>query len=485
MKTQKDVMMSNTYGNFIGGKWAEAGQTIESINPSDSRDIIGLYASASVAQMEDAVAAARHALPAWSATTTQQRSDILGKVSAEILASKEALGELVSREAGKTRAEGQGEVVRAAQVFNFFSGEAIRYGGENVPSTRENIGIQISRDPVGVVVAITPWNFPIAIPAWKLAPALAFGNTAVIKPSEFTPGVAVALIKIMERCGVPAGVVNLVNGTGAAAADGLLKHIDAVSFTGSVATGHNVAQAAVSRMIRVQLEMGGKNPLVVMDDADLDVAVECALNGAFFSAGQRCTASSRLIVTEKIHDQFIDALQKRMRTIKVGPALAADTTIGPVINQQQLDKIIKYVDIGKREGGNLLQGGMQIDSSTPGFYMAPTLFTETDNTMRINREEVFGPFASVIRVRDYEEALFTANDTDFGLSSGICTTSLKYANHFRLNIKSGLTMINLPTAGLDYHVPFGGVKGSSYGQREQGQYAVDFYTNIKTAYIGY
>jgi len=477
--------MSNTYGNFIGGKWVEADQTIESINPSDTRDIIGVYANASVAQMEDAVAAARHSLPAWSATTTQQRSDILGKVSAEILASKEALGELVSRESGKTRAEGQGEVVRAAQVFNFFSGEAIRYGGENVPSTRENIGIQISRDPVGVVVAITPWNFPIAIPAWKLAPALAFGNTAVLKPSEFTPGVAVALIKIMERCGVPAGVVNLVNGTGAAAADGLLKHIDAVSFTGSVATGHKVAQAAVSRMIRVQLEMGGKNPLVVMDDADLDVAVECALNGAFFSAGQRCTASSRLIVTEKIHDQFIDALQKRMRAIKVGPALAADTTIGPVINQQQLDKIIKYVDIGKREGGNLLQGGMQIDSSTPGFYMAPTLFTETGNTMRINREEVFGPFASIIRVRDYEEALFTANDTDFGLSSGICTTSLKYANHFRLNIKSGLTMINLPTAGLDYHVPFGGVKGSSYGQREQGQYAVDFYTNIKTAYIGY
>lgn len=477
--------MSKQFGNFIDGAWVDGEQVIENINPSDTRDVIGSYASASAEQMKAAVAGARRALPEWSATTTQFRSDILARVAAEMSARKEELGELVSREAGKTRAEGQGEVMRAAQIFHFFSGEAVRYGGENLPSTRPNIGIQISRDPVGVVAAITPWNFPIAIPAWKLAPALAFGNTTVLKPSEFTPAIAVELMKILERSGAPAGVVNLVNGTGAAAAQGLLQGIDAVSFTGSVATGHKVAQAAVSRMIRVQLEMGGKNPLVVLDDADLDVAVECALNGAFYSAGQRCTASSRLIVAENIHDRFVDALQKRMQAIKVGPALAADTTIGPVINQSQLDKILEYVDIGKKEGASLLQGGKQLEAATPGYYMAPTLFTETANSMRINREEVFGPFASVIRVRDYEEALSVANDTDFGLSSGICTTSLKHANHFRLNIRSGLTMINLPTAGLDYHVPFGGVKGSSYGQREQGQYAVDFYTNTKTAYVGY
>lgn len=477
--------MSKQFGNFIDGAWVDSDQTIENINPSDTRDVVGVYASASAEQMRAAVAAARRALPEWAATTTQFRSDILARVAVELSARKEELGELVSREAGKTRAEGLGEVMRAAQIFHFFSGEAVRYGGENLPSTRPNIGIQISRDPVGVVAAITPWNFPIAIPAWKLAPALAFGNTAVLKPSEFTPAICLELMKILERSGAPAGVVNLVNGTGGAAAQGLLQDIDAVSFTGSVATGHKVAQAAVSRMIRVQLEMGGKNPLVVLDDADLDVAVECALNGAFYSAGQRCTASSRLIVAENIHDRFVGALQKRMQAIKVGPALTADTVIGPVINQSQLDKILQYVDIGKNEGGKLIQGGSQIESSTPGYYMAPTLFTETANSMRINREEVFGPFASVIRVRDYEEALSVANDTDFGLSSGICTTSLKHANHFRLNIRSGLTMVNLPTAGLDYHVPFGGVKGSSYGQREQGQYAVDFYTNTKTAYVGY
>lgn len=477
--------MNKQFGNFINGAWIDGELTIDNINPSDTDDIVGSYASASVEQMQAAVAAARSALPQWAGTTTQFRSDILARVSAELAARKEELGELVSREAGKTRAEGQGEVLRAAQVFQFFSGEAVRYGGENLPSTRPNIGIQISRDPVGVVAAITPWNFPIAIPAWKLAPALAFGNTAILKPSEFTPAIAVELMKILERSGAPAGVVNLVNGTGATTAQGLLQGIDAVSFTGSVATGHKVAQIAVSRMIRVQLEMGGKNPLVILDDSDLDVAVECALNGAFYSAGQRCTASSRLIVAENIHDRFVDALRKRIQAVKVGHALDADTTIGPVINQSQLDKILKYVEVGKSEGGKLLEGGSRIEGRTPGFYMAPTLFAETVNSMRINREEVFGPFATVIRVRDYDEALYVANDTDFGLSSGICTTSLKYANHFRQNIRSGLTMVNLPTAGLDYHVPFGGVKGSSYGQREQGQYAVDFYTNTKTAYVGY
>ncbi|NYT79649.1 aldehyde dehydrogenase family protein [Alcaligenaceae bacterium] len=477
--------MSKQYGNFINGAWIDGDQAIDNVNPSDTDDIVGCYASASAEQMQAAVAAARSALPQWADTTTQFRSDILARVSAELTARKEELGELVSREAGKTRAEGQGEVLRAAQVFQFFSGEAVRYGGENLPSTRPNIGIQISRDPVGVVAAITPWNFPIAIPAWKLAPALAFGNTAILKPSEFTPAIAVELMKILERSGAPAGVVNLVNGTGATTAQGLLQGIDAVSFTGSVATGHKVAQIAVGRMIRVQLEMGGKNPLVILDDADLDVAVECALNGAFYSAGQRCTASSRLIVAEDIHDRFVEALRKRIQAVKVGHALDEDTTIGPVINQSQLDKILEYVEVGKNEGGKLLEGGKRLEGRTPGYYMAPTLFAETVNSMRINREEVFGPFATVIRVRDYDEALYVANDTDFGLSSGICTTSLKHANHFRQNIRSGLTMVNLPTAGLDYHVPFGGVKGSSYGQREQGQYAVDFYTNTKTAYVGY
>lgn len=471
--------------NYIGGAWVESAGTLENLNPADPRDLIGLYASADEAQMRQAVQAARAAAPGWERSTTQLRSDILFRAANEILARKEELGALVSREAGKTLAEGMGEVVRAGQIFQFFAGEAVRYGGENLPSVRPDIGVQISRHPVGVVSMITPWNFPIAIPAWKMAPALAFGNTVVLKPSEHTPGAAWELFAILERAGLPAGVANLVNGEGAAAGQALLDGVDAVSFTGSVATGRKIATGASERMIRVQLEMGGKNPLVVLDDADLDVAVECALNGAFFSAGQRCTASSRLIVADGIHDRFVQALTERMRKLVVGDPRTAGTQIGPVINDAQLRKILGYIELGQGEGATLAEGGKRADASSAGHFLRPTLFTQSSNDMRINREEIFGPVAAVIRVSGYDEALEVANDTAFGLSSGICTTSLKAANHFRLNVRSGLTMVNLPTAGLDYHVPFGGVKASSFGPREQGRYAVDFYTSTKTAYIGY
>ncbi len=477
--------MSVEEKNFIGGEWAASGKTIESINPSDTSDVIGHFAAADSAQVQEAVAAARKAQPNWAATTTQARSDLLQRTAQTLMARREEIAELVSREAGKTRVEGIGEVTRASQIFSFFAGEAIRYGGENLPSVRPNIGVLTSREPIGVVGLITPWNFPIAIAAWKMAPALAFGNTLVIKPSENTPAVATELFRVLQSSGIPAGVANLVNGQGAEAGAALIDGIDALSFTGSVATGRKLAQAAVAKMIRIQLEMGGKNPLVVLDDADLPVAVECALNGAFFSAGQRCTASSRLIVTDAIHDRFVEALRQRMRKVKVGPALAEGTDIGPVINQRQLDMIRSYVAVGKDEGAELLEGGDVMSGPTQGFFMAPTLFGQTDNRMRINREEVFGPFATIIRAKDYEEALQLANDTQYGLSAGICTQSQKHATHFRLNVKSGLAMVNLPTAGLDYHVPFGGTKGSSYGPREQGSYAADFYTLSKTAYIGH
>lgn len=471
--------------NYIGGEWVQGATALENVNPADPKDVIGLYASADEAQMRQAVQAARAAAPAWERSTTQQRSDILFRAANEILARKEELGALVSREAGKTQAEAVGEVMRAGQIFQFFAGEAVRYGGENLPSVRPDIGVQISRHPVGVVSMITPWNFPIAIPAWKMAPALAFGNTVVLKPSEHTPGAAWELFAILERAGLPAGVANLVNGEGAAAGRALLDGVDAVSFTGSVTTGRKIASGASERMIRVQLEMGGKNPLVVLDDADLDVAVECALNGAFFSAGQRCTASSRLIVADGIHDRFVQGLTDRMRKLVVGDPRTAGTQIGPVINDAQLQKILGYIELGKSEGATLAEGGKRADASSAGHFLRPTLFMQSTNDMRINREEIFGPVAAVIRVSGYEEALQVANDTAFGLSSGICTTSLKAANHFRLHVRSGLTMVNLPTAGLDYHVPFGGVKASSFGPREQGRYAVDFYTSTKTAYIGY
>ncbi|SEK11580.1 aldehyde dehydrogenase family protein [Achromobacter sp. NFACC18-2] len=471
--------------NYIDGDWVNGNATITSLNPADPQDVIGIYASADEAQMRQAIAAARAAAPGWERSATQVRSDLLFRVAHEILSRKEELGALISREAGKTTADAQGEVVRAGQVFQFFAGEAVRYGGESLPSVRPDIGVQISRHPVGVVSMITPWNFPIAIPAWKIAPAIAFGNTLVLKPSEYTPGVAWELFAILERAGLPKGVANLVNGEGAAAGRALLEGVDAVSFTGSVATGRKIAAAASERMIRVQLEMGGKNPLVVLDDADLDVAVECALNGAFYSAGQRCTASSRLIVADGIHDRFVQALTTRMRALVVGDPRDSVTQIGPIINAPQLEKILGYIEIGRGEGAMVAEGGKRVVAATAGNFVRPTLFTESSNAMRINREEIFGPVAAVIRVSGYDEALQVANDTPFGLSSGICTTSLKYATHYRLNVRSGLTMVNLPTAGLDYHVPFGGVKASSFGPREQGRYAVDFYTSTKTAYIGY
>ncbi len=469
--------------NLVAGSWTAGADTILSINPSDTNDVVGEFAVASREQVRAAIAAARAALETWAGTTTQMRSDLLHNIGAELLARKEELGDLLAREEGKTRAEAIGEVTRAAQVFRFFAGEVVRYGGERLPSVRPGIEVESSRHPVGVVGIITPWNFPIAIPAWKIAPALAFGNTVVFKPSERTPAMGWALADIIARTSAPAGVFNLVMGAGPVG-EAILGGVDAVSFTGSVATGRQVVKRAVERMIPVQAEMGGKNPLVVLDDADLTIAVNCAVDGAFFQTGQRCTASSRLIVTEGICDRFVDAVSERMRALVIDHALKPRTQVGPVVDQRQLDQDLHYIDIGKREGATPKVAGELLTRDTPGFYLSPTLFVDTTNDMRINREEIFGPVASVIRVKDYDEALSVANDTEFGLSAGICTTSMKHARHFQSHVESGLAMINLPTAGLDYHVPFGGTKASSYGPREQGRYAVEFYTISKTSYIG-
>jgi aldehyde dehydrogenase (NAD+) len=374
--------------------------------------------------------------------------------------------------------------MRAGQVFKFFAGEALRLGGEFIDSIRPGLDVSVTRAPMGVVGLILPWNFPIAIPAWKVAPALAYGNAVVFKPAELVPATAHAMSEIIVDAGVPDGVFNLVMGSGAEVGATIVNHpmVNAISFTGSVRTGRGVAMAAASRMAKVQLEMGGKNPLVVLDDADLSTAVECAVNGAYFSTGQRCTASSRLIVTEGIHDKFVAAVGERMGKLTVDHALKAGTDIGPVVDQRQLQQNLDYIKVGINDGANLVCGGEQVSRDTQGFFMTPALFTESSNKMKINREEVFGPVATVIRVKDYEEALATANDTEFGLSSGIVTTSLKYSSHFKRHIQSGVASVNVPTAGVDYHVPFGGIKSSSYGSREQGTYAKEFYTTVKTAY---
>ncbi|WP_445680951.1 aldehyde dehydrogenase family protein [Radicibacter daui] len=472
--------------NFIAGEWVVASKATANINPSDTNDVLGEFAQGSSADVGEAVAAARAAFPRWSRSTPQERHDVLKRTGDEILARKDELGRLLSREEGKTLPEGVGEVTRAAQIFHFFAGECLRQAGDKLASVRPGVEVEVTREPIGVVGLITPWNFPIAIPAWKIAPALAYGNCVVIKPAELVPGSARALVDIIARAGVPAGVLNLVMGKGSVVGQAMLEHpgIDAISFTGSVPTGRAIAAACVAAqpMKKVQLEMGGKNPLVVLDDADLTVAVDCAVNGAFFSTGQRCTASSRIIVTEGIHNRFVDAVAERMKALVVDDALKAGTHIGPVVDAKQLEQDLSYIDIGKAEGARLVLGGERLNRATPGFYMAPALFTETTADMRLNREEIFGPVASVLRVKDYDAALAAANDTAFGLSAGICTTSLKYSSHFKRNAEAGMVMVNLPTAGVDYHVPFGGRKGSSYGSREQGRYAVEFYTTVKTSY---
>jgi acyl-CoA reductase-like NAD-dependent aldehyde dehydrogenase len=475
--------VTELHKNLIAGEWV-GGAAVPNINPSDIKTVVGEYARASADQTLEAIAAAKAAFPSWSRSTLLERHTVLRKASDEILARKDELGRLLSSEEGKTLAEGIGETVRAAQIMDFFAGEALRLAGELLPSVRPGVGVEISREAVGVVGIITPWNFPIAIPAWKIAPALCYGNTVVFKPAELVPASAWAIVDILHRAGLPKGVLNLVMGKGSVVGQTMVDSpdVDALTFTGSQATGQRISVASAQQMRKAQLEMGGKNPFVVLDDADLNVAVDCAVNAAFFSTGQRCTASSRLVVTEGIHDPFVEALIDRLKTLVIDNALKAGTDIGPVVDQSQLDQDLRYIDIGRKEGAKLAFGGERLNRETPGYYLQPALFTEATNEMRISREEIFGPIASVIRVKDYDEALAIANDTPFGLSSGICTTSLKHATHFKHNAEAGMVMVNLPTAGVDFHVPFGGRKGSSYGPREQGRYAAEFYTTVKTAY---
>lgn len=478
-------MANELHSNFIAGEWVEGTNVTRDVNPSDVSDVVGEYAQADAQQTDRAISAARAAAPAWAAFNVQARADILDKIGNEILARKDELGTLLSREEGKTLPEGIGEVARAGNIFKFFAGEVLRRTGELVPSVRPGIDVEITREPVGVVGIISPWNFPAAIPAWKVAPALAYGNCVVFKPADLVPGSAWAMAEIITRAGLPAGAFNLVMGRGSVVGEAIIgdPRVDAISFTGSVDTGRKVAAKAVAGMKKIQLEMGGKNPLVVLDDADLKTAVECAVNGAYFSTGQRCTASSRLVVTKGIHDKFVAAMTERLKSLVVDNALKPGVQMGPVVDKNQLNQDLFYIEEGKKEGAKLAYGGNLLKRETEGFYLEPALFTETRNDMRINREEVFGPVATVIAAKDYDEALAIANDTQFGLASGIVTGSLKHASHFRRNSQAGMVMVNLPTAGVDYHVPFGGRKGSSYGPREQGRYAAEFYTAVKTAYV--
>lgn len=472
------------HDNLIGGEWVGADTYGENRNPSNWNEVIGLYAQGSSTDAERAVEAARAAAPGWAAATPQARHDLLEAVGRKLAERSQEIGRLLSREEGKTLAEGIGETMRAAQVFKFFAGEALRVTGDMLASVRPDIDVDVTREPVGVVGLITPWNFPIAIPAWKTAPALAYGNCVILKPADLTPACAHVIARLLDECGCPSGVFNLVMGRGSVVGETIVTHpgVDALSFTGSVGTGSHIAEVCGRLKRKCQLEMGGKNPMVVLNDADLDVAVSACLNGTFFSTGQRCTASSRLIVEQGIHDAFVERLIAGMQALRVGDALAPETQIGPVVDGKQLDSNLAYVDLAGKEGAEVI-GGERLELATNGFFQAPALFLGTDNSMRINREEIFGPCGSIIKVGSFDEAMAVANDTEFGLSAGICTQSLKAAREFKRRSQAGMVMVNLPTAGVDFHVPFGGRKGSSYGPREQGRYAVEFYTTVKTAYV--
>ncbi len=471
--------------NYIAGEWVAGASEIENRNPSDLDDLIGMFAQATPDQLDATLEQAQRAQIEWAAYGIERKYNVLMAIGTEMMSRAKELGTLLAREEGKPLAEGEGEVYRAGQFFTYYAAETLRQMGDAADSVRDGIEIDVRREAVGVVAVISPWNFPTATASWKIAPALCYGNAVVWKPANLTPASAVALVEIIARQDVPKGLVSLVMGAGSAIGQRLVESpkVGAISFTGSVPVGKGIAAGAIQNLTRVQMEMGSKNALAVMDDADLDLAVSLALGGAFGGSGQKCTASSRLVVHQSVHDQFVEKLVAGANAMKVGHALEAGTQMGPVVSEQQLKENLAYVELAASEGAELLCGGQRLEMATNGYYMSPGVFVGTNNDMRINREEMFAPLACVIPVASYDEALHVVNDTNFGLTAGIVTTNLARATHFRRNAQSGCVMVNLPTAGTDYHVPFGGRGDSSYGPREQGQTARDFYTIVKTAYI--
>jgi acyl-CoA reductase-like NAD-dependent aldehyde dehydrogenase len=483
------MTMAETFKNFVGGQWvgARSGATFENRNPADTSDLIGLFAQSGRDEAREAIQAAAAAQPSWAAIPAPKRGEILYRAANLLEARADQVAREMTREEGKTLPEARGEVGRAINILRYFGGEGARLGGQHVPSERDGVFIQTRRRPLGVVGLITPWNFPIAIPAWKAAPALIAGNAVVLKPSDLAPLCAVRLVEVLAEAGLPPGALNLVTGPGSKVGAELVENagVRAISFTGSEATGSGIAVAAAARRARVQLEMGGKNPTVVLADADIPDAVNVVTNAAFFSTGQRCTATSRVIVEAPIVERFTSALAERARALKVGNGLEAGVEIGPSIDERQLATVLDYVQIGTREGARLVVGGERLSEGphARGFFSSPAVLTGVEAGMRVAQEEIFGPVLAVQTAENLDHAIELANGVRYGLSAGVCTTSLKSAYEFVNRIEVGLAMVNLPSAGVEYHVPFGGSKDSSHGMREQGPVAVDFYSEIQTAYF--
>jgi aldehyde dehydrogenase (NAD+) len=479
------------YRNFVGGEWVASASTrsVPNLNPADTRDVLGQVPLSTAEETRAAVDAARHAFPAWRDTPPPVRGAMLFRAWSLMEAEKEALAHVLSREEGKTLKESLGEVQRTINILEYIAAEGRRLGGQTVPSELPRNFCYTVRVPLGVVACITPWNFPVAIPIWKMAPALVSGNTVVFKPATLTPETATMVVSLFERAGVPKGVLNMVLGSGSTVGNTLLDHPDvrAVSFTGSNEVGAEIYGRGARRMIRVQCEMGGKNPVVVLADADVDLAVEAAAQGAFGSTGQRCTATSRVVVDAAVADEFVEKLAARARRVRVGNGLEAGVEMGPAVDKAQLETDLRYIDIGKGEGAELVCGGRALSEGdhAHGYFVEPTVFDRVRAPMRIAQEEIFGPVVSVIRTSGFEEALAAANSVRYGLSSAIFTSDATSVFRFVDGIEAGIVHINSGTPGGEAQLPFGGTKDTGVGPREQGTTAVEFFTELKAVYVDY
>jgi len=483
--------MTDTFRNYIAGKWVESksGKTFPNINPANTTEVVGNFQASGAEDAQAACDAATKAQPAWSAANAPRRGEYLFK-AAELVESRLAkISEEMTREEGKTLLEAKGEVKRAINILRYFGGEGARQFSYQIPSERDNVFCYTMRKPLGVVALITPWNFPIAIPVWKLAPALVAGNTVVLKPASLAPLSSYRVVEALHEAGIPAGVLNYVTGAGGAVGNTLVEHpaVRAVSFTGSCGVGNSLYEKVTQRKIRVQLEMGGKNPTIVLKDADLDFAADILVNGAFFSTGQKCTACSRAIIEKSIYEPLLEKLIAKTQKLKVGNGLEPGIDIGPAVDAAQLETDLKYIEIARSEGALLLSGGNRLTGGSydQGYFVEPTLFTGVTPEMRIAQEEVFGPVLGLMVANDFEDAMRLANGVKFGLSASIVSRDLTRVHQFINGIEAGLITVNLPTAGVEYQLPFGGTKESSFGMREQGPAALDFYTETRTVYMKY
>jgi len=477
------------FGNYINGDWITSGDTFENRNPANTAELVGSFVKGSPADIGAAASAASAALPAWSATSGPARGNILFKAADILDRNFESVAAEMTREEGKTLPEAKGEVRRSINILRYFAGEGSRMPGMLVPSERDRVHMFALRKPIGVVGLVTPWNFPSAIPAWKLAPALICGNTVVLKPASAAPLSSWRIVEALHQAGIPKGVVNFVAGSGGTLGNALVNapHLKGISFTGSCEIGNWLHGEASKRRLRIQLEMGGKNPTIVLADADFNSAVENVVNAAFFSTGQKCTATSRAIVEDAIYDKFVAAVVERTKKLKVGDGMQAGIDIGPCVDEAQMNTVLRYVEIGRKECGDPLCGGRRLSDGAlaNGYFVEPTVFAGVEEKHTIAQEEIFGPVLAIMRARDFEDAMRIANAIPFGLSSSIQTTNLSRTFEYIYRAEAGLLTVNLPSAGVEYQLPFGGTKDSSFGPKEQGQSAMEFYSDYKTVYLKY